>query len=108
MVVGAKAWFLYPPGGLPAGNLSDPRRDFNAWLRKVLPVLPERHRPIGCLIPAGELLYMPAGWVHATMNVGETVGVGVQGSYDYEVRLAAAKVSRQRQKYCHSIIQYAS
>ena len=95
MLVGAKAWFLYPPGTLQAPDIPDPLTDFNAWLQQVLPSLPEARKPIGCLQRAGEALFMPPGWVHGTMNVGETVGVGVQGGYDYELRLATAKAALQ-------------
>lgn len=91
VLVGSKAWFLYPPGTLQAGDTPDPLHNFSTWLRSVLPTLPADRKPIGCLQSMGEVLYMPAGWVHGTMNVGETIGVGVQGGYNYEVRLATAK-----------------
>lgn len=90
-MVGSKAWFFYPPGQMEASDIPDPLADFNAWLGGVLPTLPESRKPIGCLQSVGEVVYMPPGWVHATMNVGETVGVGVQGGYNYELRLGTAK-----------------
>jgi hypothetical protein len=59
-------------------DIPDPLVSFNHWLREILPTLPVERRPVGCLQQTGEVLFVPWGWVHATMNIGETIGVGVQ------------------------------
>jgi len=34
--------------------------------------------PMECVQRAGEVIYLPAGWKHLTVNVGEAIGVGSQ------------------------------
>jgi quercetin dioxygenase-like cupin family protein len=34
--------------------------------------------PLECVQRAGEVIYLPAGWKHLTVNVGEAIGVGSQ------------------------------
>ena len=35
-------------------------------------------RPLECIQREGELLYVPEGWYHATVNLGDTVAVASQ------------------------------
>ena len=90
---GAKRWHLYPPSVHPPGIA---RRDAAAgpadteaaadgghaeWMGTVLPTLPEPERPMEVVQRAGELMYVPEGWWHATANDldGElSVGIGAQ------------------------------
>jgi hypothetical protein len=49
------------------------------WLLEFYPglqTLPEGStaRPLECIQQTGELLYVPEGWYHATVNLGDTVG----------------------------------
>ena len=48
------------------------------WLAEFYPglqTLPagSHARPMECIQQAGELLYVPEGWYHATVNLGDTV-----------------------------------
>lgn len=36
---------------------------------------------LSCLQRAGDVVYLPAGWKHATLNVGETLAIGEQRAY---------------------------
>jgi tetratricopeptide (TPR) repeat protein len=38
----------------------------------------EGYRPLECVQKPGEIFYLPAGWLHSTMNIGETIGIGQQ------------------------------
>lgn len=41
----------------------------------------ECQRPLECLQNPGDVVYLPSGWSHLTVNVGETIAVGGQASY---------------------------
>ena len=36
------------------------------------------YKPFECIQYEGEIMYVPAGWQHMTMNIGETIAVGGQ------------------------------
>lgn len=86
LVHGRKRWLLYPPGGAPRqlfeslGPIAPPMHE---WVRRSLPKLPvEVPSPlVDCLQKAGEAVYVPAGWLHATVNLGETIGAGGQAHW---------------------------
>jgi hypothetical protein len=81
VLVGAKRWSLYPPGAfkrIADAFGFDPRRPHLEWLRTVLPTLPPAARPLECVQRAGEVLFIPRNWFHATLNMGETVAVAQQ------------------------------
>jgi hypothetical protein len=44
----------------------------------VLPTLAEVERPLECEAGPGDVFYLPGGWAHLTLNLGETVGIGGQ------------------------------
>ena len=52
----------------------------------------EEHTPSlqQCVQGSGEVVYLPAGWKHLTVNVGEAIGVGGQAPYDETERLRDA------------------
>ncbi|KAH9503774.1 JmjC domain-containing protein 8 [Bulinus truncatus] len=74
---GKKRWFLYPttrtpPGGVYHGfTLMD-------WFHKVYPQLTEAEKPIECVQRGGEILYLPEGMYHATLNLGDTIALAIQ------------------------------
>jgi oxalate decarboxylase/phosphoglucose isomerase-like protein (cupin superfamily) len=45
------------------------------WIEHDLPLLPPDRQPILALQRAGDLLYLPAEWGHATLNLRETIGI---------------------------------
>ena len=79
VLFGAKQWWLYPPETLPtpwwrgqygmaswAGNLPGAGPDDTV------------QQPLKCLQRSGELMYIPEGWHHATLNFGDTLAVAQQ------------------------------
>jgi ribosomal protein L16 Arg81 hydroxylase len=66
VLVGAKRWLLYPP---QAAFSWDPDATAMQWLEQVYPTLNEAERPLECTIVPGEVLYFPAHWHHAIVNV---------------------------------------
>ena len=47
--------------------------------------------PGGCLQAPGDVLYVPRGWTHATLNVGEALAVGAQAQWPAADRLRRAR-----------------
>ncbi|XP_060070677.1 uncharacterized protein LOC132550604 [Ylistrum balloti] len=77
VIFGRKRWFLYdihqtPPGGVYPGFTQ------NEWYKKLYPYLDDALKPQECVQEAGEILYLPEGTYHGTINLGDTVAVGIQ------------------------------
>lgn len=80
VIVGSKKWFVFPPHVVPAIEYP-PHRTIRKWVSEVYePALAGNSRlaPLECTVAPGEVLYIPAGWFHATINLGETVSVSKQ------------------------------
>lgn len=77
--VGSKLWFLFPPKRVPSEPtlsrlmLSPPHQ----WLADI-PSLPPASRPMLCLQRERELVWLPDFWMHATLNIGDSLGFGGQ------------------------------
>jgi len=99
LVHGLKRWFVFPPGhSAPSSvtRVSNPLQSVFEWFTNVYPLFgaakvpsvrariaqpPEGgpgYRPLECVQRPGDVVYIPQGWVHQTLNIGETVGVGAQ------------------------------
>uniref|UniRef100_A0A8C5ZXH1 Jumonji domain containing 8 n=1 Tax=Marmota marmota marmota TaxID=9994 RepID=A0A8C5ZXH1_MARMA len=63
-------WFLYPPEKAPEFH---PNKTTLAWLQDTYPALTSSERPLECTIRAGEVLYFPDRWWHATLNLDTSV-----------------------------------
>jgi hypothetical protein len=114
LVHGAKRWFLYPPGYGPPESVNkafNPIRPVFDWLSEVYPTLqslkkpPSRfvdvnatdktahdtsstgHRPFECVQRENDLLFLPNGWSHQTLNIGETIALGGQSALTTPDRL---------------------
>ncbi|XP_078008730.1 jmjC domain-containing protein 8 isoform X4 [Phascolarctos cinereus] len=70
VIFGRKRWFLYPPEKTPDFH---PNKTTLAWLRNTYPALPITERPLQCTVQAGEVLYFPDRWWHATLNLDTSV-----------------------------------
>ncbi|CAG2218394.1 unnamed protein product [Mytilus edulis] len=77
VIYGEKRWFLYPVNHTPPGGVY-PGFTQIEWFEKVYPLLPESEKPIECVQKAGEILYLPEGTYHGTINMGDTVAIGIQ------------------------------
>ena len=96
LFAGHKRWFIYPGDALSGRFVDDQlraaaRRDatfvldsVRAWVDHVypLPTFTAAWRRVGfeVLQAAGDLLYVPAGLLHGTLNLDETLCLAVQGS----------------------------
>ncbi|XP_027280891.1 jmjC domain-containing protein 8 isoform X3 [Cricetulus griseus] len=70
VIYGRKRWFLYPPEKTPEFH---PNKTTLAWLQEIYPSLAPSARPLECTIQAGEALYFPDRWWHATLNLDTSV-----------------------------------
>eukprot|EP00995_Heteronema_vittatum_P011879 NODE_764_length_1187_cov_349.498243_g543_i0.p1 GENE.NODE_764_length_1187_cov_349.498243_g543_i0~~NODE_764_length_1187_cov_349.498243_g543_i0.p1 ORF type:complete len:313 (-),score=82.19 NODE_764_length_1187_cov_349.498243_g543_i0:168-1106(-) len=79
---GRKRWLLYPAGHEPTltnfakfskAPFFDPDESSLQWMRGTYPTLAAKDMPRECVIEPGEVLYFPAMWYHATVNLGDTV-----------------------------------
>uniref|UniRef100_A0A8B9G5A0 Jumonji domain containing 8 n=1 Tax=Amazona collaria TaxID=241587 RepID=A0A8B9G5A0_9PSIT len=70
VIFGRKRWFLYPPEKTPHFH---PNETTLAWLHHTYPTLPPAERPLECTLRPGEVLYFPARWWHATLNLDTSV-----------------------------------
>uniref|UniRef100_A0A452DLQ4 JmjC domain-containing protein 8 n=2 Tax=Capra hircus TaxID=9925 RepID=A0A452DLQ4_CAPHI len=70
VIYGRKRWFLYPPEKTPKFH---PNKTTLAWLQDTYPALTPSARPLECTIQAGEVLYFPDRWWHATLNLDTSV-----------------------------------
>jgi len=76
---GVKHWWLYPPGGPPTEEAYRALALCTAAeIADAVAKLPPKDRPIEITQRAGEGLFVPALWWHATFNVGPTLGIGSQ------------------------------
>jgi tetratricopeptide (TPR) repeat protein len=79
-IFGRKRWLLYPPDEMPPFHYPVNAVSVNKWIRTIYTQLPEARRPRSCTVRPGELIYVPESWYHATLNIGEAVGVAGQTS----------------------------
>ena len=106
LIHGRKWWMIYPPGAQPplkTYNITNPMQTMEYYVKNVLPTLmdlplpplengvrqsiAEGFRPFQCVQEAGDILYLPEGWVHQTVNVGETIGIGAQSVWNQRTSL---------------------
>lgn len=100
VIHGRKRWFVYPPGISPPRELE---RQFNPlqsvwdWYNSIYPSLTTYpkpsmntqysqsaeevgYRPLECIQDTGDIVFLPVGWSHLTINIGETIGIGGQAA----------------------------
>ncbi|CAL1543347.1 unnamed protein product [Lymnaea stagnalis] len=77
VVYGQKRWFLYPTNKSPPGGIHHGYSLLD-WVNNVYPNLPEADKPMECVQEAGEILYLPEGMYHATLNLGDTIALAIQ------------------------------
>ena len=78
VLFGAKRWTLYPgsPGGVPPEAGYNPTEPHLQWLKDVYPAVKDgANRPLECIQHAGDVIYVPEGWYHATVNLGDTAAI---------------------------------
>ena len=85
---GARHWFL----AAPHNTMNQVQSTFD-WLREwqAPPVEERDERVMRCEQRAGDLIYVPQQWWHATLNVQESVGFaqqlgGRRGLFEHQVR----------------------
>ena len=72
-----KRWTVYPgdPGGVPPSAGYNPSSPHLTWLENVYPSLTDDAKPMECVQGPGDIVYVPSGWIHATINIGDTAAI---------------------------------
>ncbi len=97
LVFGQKRWFLYPPGSGLSSNAAyheagwHPLMNMITFVDSILSKLGHGAGPLQCTQLPGDIIYLPAGYKHATLNIGETLAAGCQGAYPDAERLSHCK-----------------
>ncbi len=97
VVFGQKRWFLHPPGAGLSSNAAyheagwHPLMNMMTFVDSVLSKLGRVAGPLQCTQLPGDVIYLPAGYKHATLNIGETLAAGCQGAYPDSERLPHCK-----------------
>eukprot|EP01048_Picozoa_sp_COSAG05_P003534 COSAG05_NODE_165_length_15343_cov_194.625492_3_plen_471_part_00 len=76
-IFGAKKWMLYPKSRSPPIHYPPTELSVMEWMEEILPQVGTR-TPFECTLTDGDLIYIPESWYHATLNLGESVGVAGQ------------------------------
>jgi len=88
LVAGRKAWWLFSSKGLPSAIREKTQGLLSAW--ETLVDDPEKRLPghgaARCIQQPGEVLYVPPGWYHATINLDEVVAVTRQWNWTPKMR----------------------
>mmetsp|Transcript_11670 Transcript_11670/g.17424 ORF Transcript_11670/g.17424 Transcript_11670/m.17424 type:complete len:242 (+) Transcript_11670:469-1194(+) len=56
----------------------------------------KKDKPLEFVQKAGDVVYLPSNWKHATLNLGEAIGVGGQAAYS----------SAEREKDCLKVLEH--
>ena len=75
LAFGAKKWFLLPPDQAEYSII--PPSEWTSVSDAVPPGV-AGGRPLMCTQQAGDLLYVPRAWGHATLNLQQSVGVAIE------------------------------
>ena len=100
---GEKHWYFHPPNSLPLITHVGFMR-MRYWVEKgVYPKLEDDEKPLECSQREGDLMYIPEGWWHGTINEGSPITLSVAsqrrvGVTDLERRLAAASDAKNKGK----------
>ena len=109
-VYGRKAWFVYAPGDADSSRRGHPLHDASMWLEHTFPSLSAEDRPMHCVQHPGEVVYLPAGYAHLTVNLEDVIGAGAQSNMRAEdvksaLTPAAAKSDPEAQMYMAFYLQ---
>ena len=72
LVHGRKLWLLFPPRAYYGPH----KMPMSQWFIEVLPSLPIK--PIITIQEAGEMMFVPQGWAHGTINLNTCTGIAVE------------------------------
>lgn len=71
---GRRRWFVYPPRSRIAGGFN-PRMPGAHWFRASYARAAAGAGLRECTLAPGEAIYIPGGWYHATLSLGESVSI---------------------------------
>jgi hypothetical protein len=78
-VHGKKRWMLYPPNHMPPKHYPVNGLSVSKWIQSIYTEIDTKRKPHECVLGPGDLIYAPESWYHATLCLGESLGVAGQG-----------------------------
>lgn len=79
LIEGCKRWILFPPDETSV-EMHHPQIPSSIWFREHYPR--EMAKPCHEIIQyPGETIYVPAGWPHAVLNIGDGINVAITHNY---------------------------
>eukprot|EP01052_Picozoa_sp_SAG31_P024170 SAG31_NODE_2039_length_6594_cov_7.103926_1_plen_417_part_00 len=96
LIRGAKRWFAYAPGRLSLAMRMNVSLSGKGWHDSAYDSLPANAKPdVDCVQNAGEVMYLPARWKHATWNLEPALGLAnnqeAGSAAALEVKIVAAR-----------------
>eukprot|EP00662_Eupelagonemidae_sp_cell21_P031959 gene31959-20081_t len=85
-VFGRKRFLLYAAGDMPPRHYPPVRMSVSLWLKTFYHELPRARQPLSCVCEPGDLIYVPESWYHATLSIGEGVGISGQNMPTTEIQ----------------------
>lgn len=74
VIFGRKRWFFYPYNiSIPYGYNS--AQTVSKWYKQNYHRIEQHEKPFECTQYPGEIMYVPEGWYHATINIGQTIAI---------------------------------
>jgi histone arginine demethylase JMJD6 len=83
LIEGCKRWILFPPHETTV-EMHNPQIPSSIWFRDYYPremTKPGSASVVELLQYPGETVYVPAGWPHAVLNIGDGINVAVTHNY---------------------------
>lgn len=108
---GEKLWFVYNPGKIPPIGFNPWNLQLH-WIDNVYHYLEEEAKPVTFVQRAGDIVYIPEGWYHATVSIGSTISMTRQpllarenSSYSYILEADAYKQKKNSVESYTSILR---
>ena len=89
-------WLQYDAGSFDALDRlnTSPIVSVAHWYSIAFPAF--KSKPLECVQHGGDVIFIPAGWIHSTLNIGETIGVGGQIEWTPQARDQYGRLALKR------------
>ena len=78
LFVGHKRWWMTPHESMPVPTFPADKIPIKVWADELFPSLDLTDKPSHCVQAPGDIIYVPDGFYHATVNLDDTIGIAAQ------------------------------
>ena len=110
---GHKRWWMSPHDSMPMPTFPADNIPIKVWMDEIFPGLDPADQPSHCVQGPGDLVYVPDGFYHATVNLDDTIGMAaqnlmkgpIQGKVTQQINLVQYSALQElaRAKLCRSM-----